>query len=268
MRPCWHAQVTYLLALVFAACSFPDVNVVDDPECLDDSGCDGGLRCSSEATCVPCVEDNHCPVGMVCAPDRICVGCVDSVDCEAPEALCDPEASLCVECLDQDDCADSNDVCADGTCAPEHCINGVQDADEIAEDCGGQDCAGCELETACTSPDDCKSGVCADEQCSLPCTITANCEDLKGTYCDGQACRLRKDSGSACTTPDECKTSICVDDVCCGTACDMPCRACNIGASTGTCTIVAEGTDDDACGIGGCCDASGECTLEPLVCGI
>ncbi len=262
-RP-WHASAVYLSALVFAACSFPDVTIVDDPDCLGDEDCDNGLRCSPDAVCVPCVTDNHCPAGMVCAPDGTCVGCVDAQDCEEPEPLCDEASRLCVACLGDGDCGD--EFCAGGVCAPEHCTNGQLDEDEIAEDCGGQDCAGCDLETPCTSPDDCKSDACADDQCSLPCTITANCAELKGTYCDGEVCRKEKLLGESCQLGEECQSTFCVDEVCCETACDEDCRACNIGASSGTCVQLPEGADDDACPIGGCCDANGDCTLSPTVC--
>lgn len=264
MRRCWHAPVVYLWTLVFAACSFPDVTVVDDPECLDDSECDGGLRCSAEATCVPCVESSHCPPGMVCAPDATCVECVESSDCGEPEPLCDTASSRCVECLDQGDCVVMGETCVDGTCAPEHCNNLVQDEDEIAEDCGGADCAGCDLETPCMSADDCKSGVCADEQCSLPCTITANCVDLGGTYCDGEVCRKEKLLGEGCALDEECQSTRCVDEVCCETACDQPCHACNIGARSGTCTLRPAGVPDEGC-TPGCCDASGACSVVACV---
>ena len=194
MRRTWPAPIAYLLAFTFAACTFPEVTIVDNPECLDDSGCTDGLRCSPMATCVPCVESNHCPDGMVCAPDGTCVQCNGPSDCDG--RICEIATNLCVECIDVGDCS-GTDVCAGGACAPPHCTNGRRDMDEVIADCGGASCAGCDLGDPCSSGSDCQSGVCADDQCSLPCAIKANCEPLTGTYCaeDG-TCQVEQSLGS------------------------------------------------------------------------
>lgn len=47
---------------------------------------------------------------------------------------------------------------------PTHCLNGTQDSNESGLDCGG-DCNGCAVGSACTTPFDCLSGVCAAGVC-------------------------------------------------------------------------------------------------------
>ncbi len=67
----------------------------------------------------------------------------------------------------------------DFTMNVEHCCNGIQDADETGEDCGGEDCAGCSG-SACTSNEDCagycnlETGLCENR----PVIMTISEEDM------------------------------------------------------------------------------------------
>jgi MYXO-CTERM domain-containing protein len=81
--------------------------------------------------------------------------------------------------------------------------------------------------------------------------------------------------GNGCTDAGECTSGFCVDGVCCESACDGSCEACSRAAKgiggDGVCSIVEEGTPEDACdvqpvsmcGHDGTCNARGRCAKYP-----
>jgi formylglycine-generating enzyme required for sulfatase activity len=76
----------------------------------------------------------------------------------------------------------------DGISDGDHCTNGVQDADESDDDCGGADCAKCPPDQACKTSADCTSGVCTEEDgfkyCQCPADMVSHVrpEDER-TFC-------------------------------------------------------------------------------------
>jgi hypothetical protein len=84
--------------------------------------------------------------------------------------------------------------------------------------------------------------------------------------------RPRAINGHACAEGAGCASSFCVDGVCCASACEGPCRACNVAGLEGTCNAVPSGEDPDddcgqeavaICGLDGTCDGRGGCRRYP-----
>jgi hypothetical protein len=90
--------------------------------------------------------------------------------------------------------------------------------------------------------------------------------DGRGDLCP--AGEAHAPNGSLCLEPGGCASGHCVDGVCCDSACGDLCKACNVAASAGTCTLVPDGQDPrdackpqpaESCGQDGLCDGTGAC---------
>lgn len=143
------------------------------------AGCDGDG--STAAPCDPVVDDERCSgsaIRQICSEDSLTwtwlEGCgnneacsyVSGVDqtrcalenprpCEAPTTLRDYDS------VDDDEC--ENGFCMRwggfrGMCVPDHCIDGLQNGDELHIDCGGS-CL-CADGMPCESDGDCRSTWC------------------------------------------------------------------------------------------------------------
>lgn len=135
------------------------------------------------------------------------------------------------------------------------CFDGEQNGNEAGVDCGGR-CEGCANGEACSAPEDCASGACADGVCS-PCGDEVACPP--GTFCDPDLMQCRESSpdGAPCSSPSACANGQCVDGVCCNVACDGVCERCDAPDSPGACTPSPDGTDPDSeCGTDVCGGAS------------
>jgi peptidoglycan-associated lipoprotein len=85
-------------------------------ECIDDSQCPAGKRCSANACIVApeCLNDKQCPPGQVCQAGK-CKACAADSEC-GPGATC--QAGACHparSCTKDDQCADDED-CVNGLC--------------------------------------------------------------------------------------------------------------------------------------------------------
>jgi hypothetical protein len=105
--------------------------------------------------------------------------------------------------------------------------------------------------------------------CASTCTVDGNCQT--GFFCDQMKCKAKRSPGMACTAAGQCASSFCADGVCCMTACGLPCYACNLVSSPGTCGPEPAGTDSrndcpaelaSTCGRAGGCNGSGGCSLH------
>eukprot|EP00638_Chattonella_subsalsa_P009105 CAMPEP_0117766382 /NCGR_PEP_ID=MMETSP0947-20121206/20825_1 /TAXON_ID=44440 /ORGANISM="Chattonella subsalsa, Strain CCMP2191" /LENGTH=1408 /DNA_ID=CAMNT_0005589519 /DNA_START=352 /DNA_END=4575 /DNA_ORIENTATION=- len=112
----------------------------------------------------------------------------DSIDCSgAPDCQaynrnnCSETANTCGECFDgyygYD--GDANSPCV---VPAADCSDGTQNGNETDTDCGGNQCAPCELDDACLADSDCESGRCYENVCSEK--IKA-CPTSKGIECGG-----------------------------------------------------------------------------------
>ena len=75
-------------------------------------------------------------------------------------------------------CDDGNDDNSDectSLCAAPACDDGIQSGAETDVDCGGGACAKCQIDEACLAPDDCESGTCSGDVC----TLAPSCKAIK-----------------------------------------------------------------------------------------
>lgn len=168
----------------------------DDGQC---SSClNGEMYC--DGRCVHHDDPNNCgSCGHVCpAETPSCWGGV--CECSAGTTLCD---TRCVDTSnDPANCGDCGVVCENGQIcfggycgSPDHCLNGLRDADETDVDCG-RSCSPCADLARCTLGTDCRSG---------HCTATGRCYRARPTVtsCQGQPAL------TPCWTPDPCAMNAC-----------------------------------------------------------
>lgn len=109
----------------------------------------------------------------------------------------------------------------------------------------------------CTSNNDCGGApsYCHNNQC-FRCDDNIENGDETGTDCGG-SCKACK--GSMCSNPGDCKSAHCADGICCESDCTMPCFACNIMSSLGSCIPLQQAGSKDTCGENQACSAVGVC---------
>jgi formylglycine-generating enzyme required for sulfatase activity len=135
------------------------------------------------------------------------------------------------ECTKDEDCPSKVCDTAKGACLAPTCKDGALNQDETDTDCGGANCAPCDVQKKCKGATDCTTKVCTGGVCqAATCTDTVENAvetdvDCGGTTCgkcvDGKKCKVRGD---------------CTSDVCTGGKCAVP--SCNDGAKNGTDTDV------------------------------
>jgi len=128
--------------------------------------------------------------------------------------------------------------------------------------------AACNASGQCVTPPSqtCFPYVCNGQVCYKSCT-SDNSQCTTGNFCVSGSCGL-KPPGADCSEASECKSGFCAQGICCNSACSDACMACNLSASLGLCTAVADGTPDpqglcavtasSSCGTTGACK-SGKC---------
>lgn len=95
-------------------------------------------------------------------------GMETDIDCGGGScATCNAGASCSIDA----DCTTS--ICNNGTCAAQHCANGVKDVDETDIDCGGS-CGACSTGKQCSTDADCGGATCNS---SNSCEVPASCLD-------------------------------------------------------------------------------------------
>jgi len=118
----------------------------------------------------------------------------DDLDDASPDADVNPDADV-----DPDTSTCHDD---DPSCAPT-CDDGVQNGDETDIDCGGTDCAPCELQERCERGVDCVSDTCIEGIC-VPSTCTDGVQNGNETDIDcGGSCRPCT-AGQRCEAPVDC----------------------------------------------------------------
>ncbi len=210
--------------------------------CTSNADCDASAYCRADGQCVPdepdggiCANNTQCGGGY-CNNGHCCSGgtcCNTSSDCD----LMDVAAT----CTSASGCQGSR---VDGVCtAAKQCTTQTVDDDSactagtLSNTCGAYPSVFCNGMTTQSTPG-----------CASTCGAGTPCDT--GNYCDGAShCQSTGDPGASCTTPNMCTSNICTDDVCCNSSCTGLCRACDITGTSGTCTMVANGTDwDGECG--------------------
>jgi hypothetical protein len=255
-----------------AACSFPDIAIVEPVDCTTDPDhpdCPAMGACMLDSDCPP--PEKACQLRR--CVDHTCLVEVAKGECPTSgPGVCAPSGD-CVECLEGDTSRCMTDeICADGQCAPEHCDNGTADVDESDRDCGGDDCPPCANDMSCNGPGDCESGVCeGDPQVCVGCSGDGDCPGDR--FCNGdQICEAERENALACSRNGQCLSTQCPadDDICCEMACDGECMSClesKTGEPDGEChPIQAQSDPDDECevlvvGQIRLCNGMGKCSL-------
>lgn len=219
------------------------------PFCNGNSECDDGNFCTSDAciagSCVftdntlPCDDGDNCTINDVCAAGT-CAG-------TAP------------------DCSLAGDQCNTASCDPLGLVGNCDTMTPVA------DTTACDDNNACTSGDECLSGVCVPgsptvctplDQCHVAgtCnTVTGMCDNPNAI--DGITC----DDGDLCTLTDQCTAGICAGSAIDCTSLDDQCNVGVCNAGTGVCEPqpVTNGTacdDTQPCTENDQCNLSGVCS--------
>ena len=248
------------------------------------TSCSAGTYCDSTGTCTKTLDNGgNCSVGTQCTSGN----CVDGVCCDgactgqcqsckasgsvgkctavkgapvSPRAACGGTGKCTAQCdgTNGTTCAypDSTTVCTAASCSA-----GKLTTQSVCN--GSGNC------TAATT-NTCPSNLCGSDNasCSSSCTATS-CG--AGLYCGaGGACTPTLADGQPCSGNTQCTNGACADGVCCNTTCQEECKACNLGASKGTCTRLSSGqpvhasacaTDGSTCG--GSCNGSKDTCYFP-----
>jgi hypothetical protein len=148
-------------------------------------------------------------------------------------------------------------VAGEGGTGPDHCKNGVPDANETGNDCGGPDCKKCPVGEPCRSASDCVNGECTQNICR-----NAACSDeiLNGSEtdidCGGGTCPACG-SGKACLEGADCASLNCGDDAICEAA------SCSDRIRNGTETDIDCGGSCPGCEVGDHCLLTTDCQPPP-----
>lgn len=230
-------------------------------DCDDDrsNGDESDVDCGGD--CDPCDDGARCNDGSDCE-SLVCGAEGDVLTCLA--ASCDDErrngGETGVDCGGENDCARcaAGEVCAghadcatnscdDDVCQEASCDDGRLNQEEIAVDCGGE-CDGCPIGTACSDPEDCRSGRC-DSVCQKG---GANTQCMTGDECLSGECNpsgcAAGSAGVACYDNVDCLSNVCGEDETCRlSGVDKACRA------------------DSDCASGRCDESEGICLPSQFV---
>lgn len=111
------------------------------------------------------VQDEGFAFDDVVVREELCNNGV--LDASEADVDCGGECAACVDgsmCVMPVDCASM--ICESGACIS--CLDGIQNGDELAIDCGGPTCGGCPGGTPCTDDSLCASGDCDAGMCTTP----------------------------------------------------------------------------------------------------
>ncbi len=258
-------------------CNLVEGRCVDDPcfngrQDFTETSIDCGGACATKCPLsFPCVVGDDCTTG-VCNIDNQCVAdrCLDGrknfdesdVDCGGPTCL-----NRCLGgCQADSDCRQDQGARVCG--AQNQCVTSCQDgrlsAGERDVDCGGVCATGpspqrCAVNGACSSDDDCASGVCNESRgrCALnACSDGELSAGETATDCGGPTC-LGCGLQKRCSLDRDCQSGVC------GAGGTCAIDQCSDGVTNGSETDVdCGGTCRDDCPTGGGCDSAADCKSE------
>lgn len=197
-----------------AGCSGPSDCPAPTSDCFSrtcTAGVCGTAPVSAGATCAS-------SGGKVCDGAGACVACNAPTDCPAPTTTCQTAATCAAHACGftfaakGSVCSDGGGVVCDGagTCVAAHCTDGVKDADESDQDCGGATCAKCIVGKACVGVGDCVAATtgCGGGSFTSPNTCTGNVCTAHVTACTGTTNLCDATAGCVqCLAPTDCPTS-------------------------------------------------------------
>ena len=250
------------------------VDCADNTACVNES-CGpkpDGQTCKTDGEC----QNGHCVDGVCC--DSACTGACRSCSLSNSIGKCTDVAAgsadprqMCMDlgaqaCGTNGKC-DGNGGCQSypvgTTCAFEDCTNDVYTGPST-----------CNASGQCLRPTSlpCNPYHCNANKCYGACTSNEQCIPPNSCGENGNISSCGpKPRGADCSSDNECASTHCAQGKCCDKACTGACTACNLPASTGTCTDVQSGADpqgicattaQSTCGTTGMC-AAGQCALYP-----
>ncbi|HQP34812.1 MAG TPA: MYXO-CTERM sorting domain-containing protein [Polyangiaceae bacterium] len=184
----------------------------------------GSYLCTGMTSDCPtaCVTDNQCADGYFCGTGGKCLlqknpgqACNSATDCAQPG---------CRECV--------TGHCADGFCCDSACD---APCDECATTPGV-----CKFSQAgALGAPSCEPFVCSGAIPGCPDACASDQDCAKTSWCKGNVCVKKAETGQMCTTAVECLSGYCTDGVCCDKACAGQCEACDLpGSQAGNCSPV------------------------------
>ncbi len=250
-----------------------------DKDCAPTTACEPTTgKCTGKmANGQPCKDaslcnSNQCVDGYCC--ESSCLGACRSCGLPATLGQCvevaaglpDPRAT----CTDKGTTSCGTNGKCDGS--------GACQKYPVGYTCGQQSCVlgaytpppACNASGQCVAPDasPCNPYVCNGQVCYNSCTSDSS-QCAPPSVCDtSKASCGPKGNGKQCGKGTECLSGICAQGVCCSSVCTGACMACNLPATLGYCTAVADGASDpqglcvgtanSTCGTTGACK-SGKC---------
>jgi hypothetical protein len=178
------------------------------------------------------------------------------------------------KCSANSDC--DTDYCKTGSpslCTAPSCGDKIQNGNETAKDCGGDECPACDLGKQCDKNSDCTDEYCLDNVCTDHCTSGVIEADETDTDCGGASTSCPScGDGKDCLEADDCLSLVCSNQVCraatcsdqtknqdesdtdCGGSCSAT-KPCPVGA-------VCDSPDDCASWM---CSAAGKCIADTII---
>jgi len=228
--------------------------------------CDLGQRCAMDSDCVSATCDTLTAI-------HTCVSCNDNsqngqetdTDCGGGLCAACTAASSCTNPLDIATCSNPAQNCRDDSDCTDSCYkpfgattgscvsstNGVKDGQEGGPDCGFRADTICAIGTACTTANDCSTGICTSGVCASPAPPPANA----ACPSDGTA-----NGAISISTGRMCRVS-CENGVRDGTETDVDCGGEYCRTAGYTCSAGGASTLPHMCAISADCD-SGACSLS------
>lgn len=246
--------------------------------CATDAHCASGFTCVGGVCEAKCEKDGDCssdtfcdagqcraksPIGATCDRAAVCESgfCADGICCESACegqcAQCNRQGSLgsCVAVPAGEPLGVGKACTTDGSVCGGRCDGESLDCQYRPKGtlCGPASCSAdiardesrCDGAGLCASgdPRPCAPYACDAIDCKTDCLSQADCHSA--AECVEGQCVGTKEMGEVCESGGECESGHCTDGVCCVSACDGPCKACNLEGSLGSCLpSQAEGCED------------------------
>jgi hypothetical protein len=250
------------------------------PQCTDghqdgnetDSDCGGGA-CPTCALMAKCKVDSDCTSDACDGISFLCVSnqCADHRQ-DGSETDTDCGGSgMCARCGTNDKClADTDCIPADGcltgtSICVAQCVDGHQDGNETAIDCGGGTCPTCANGQACKVDADCMSDGCQSttKLCVSQCSDGHQDGNETAVDCGGTDSCARCGNGLGCLVGADCQSLSCGSGKVCLAA------TCSDGIQNqGESDVDCGGPNCAACLAGGKCVNPSDCTSSDCVAGV